>query len=89
MEGSGTLRIRARVEGPSIVVDVADTGPGMSEAVLDRAFEPFFTTKDVGSGTGLGLDITWRIVVERHHGDIDFDTSPGGTTAHVHLPLRQ
>ena len=89
MDGSGTLRIRARVDGPNIVVDVADTGPGMPDAVLERAFEPFFTTKDVGKGTGLGLDITRRIVVERHHGAIDFDTSPDGTTAHVRLPVRQ
>ena len=50
-------------------------------------FEPFFTTKDVGKGTGLGLDISRRIVVERHGGDITFDSSPAGTTATVHLPL--
>ena len=59
----------------------------MPEAVLERAFEPFFTTKDVGKGTGLGLDITRRIVVERHRGDIDFVVSSSGTTARVRIPL--
>jgi signal transduction histidine kinase len=54
-----------------------------------HVFEPFFTTKDVGQGTGLGLDITRRIVVDRHGGDIDFDSGEGGTTIRVHLPLHR
>ena len=51
-----------------------------------RAFEPFFTTKDVGKGTGLGLDISRRIVVERHHGEITIDSSPDDTVLRVRLP---
>jgi signal transduction histidine kinase len=86
MDGRGALRIVTRLDGPDLVVDVADTGHGMSPDVHDRAFEPFFTTKDVGKGTGLGLDISRRIV-ERHGGQITFDSSPAGTTAHVRLPL--
>ena len=50
-------------------------------------FEPFFTTKDVGEGTGLGLDISWRIVVARHHGELRVRTGPGGTTFEIRLPL--
>jgi signal transduction histidine kinase len=91
MEGSGTLTIRARGEGGNwVVVEIADTGPGMPAEVVARAFEPFFTTKDVGKGTGLGLDIARRIVVERHGGLIDID-SPAtgkGTTLRVTLPVR-
>ena len=70
-----------------INVDITDNGPGMPAEVQERAFEPFFTTKDVGKGTGLGLDISRRIVVERHGGEISFDSTPGGTTAHVRLPI--
>ena len=54
-----------------------------------RIFEPFFTTKDVGHGTGLGLDISYRIVVRRHHGDIRVDSSPGDTRFQVRLPVKQ
>jgi signal transduction histidine kinase len=91
MDGQGTLTLRTRAEGDWVVVEVADTGPGMPAEVVARAFEPFFTTKDVGRGTGLGLDIARRIVVERHGGLIDID-SPAhegkGTVMRVSLPSR-
>ncbi len=87
MDGRGSLRVATRREGGDLVVDITDTGHGMLPAVAARAFEPFFTTKDVGKGTGLGLDISRRIIVERHAGEIAFDSSPAGTTAHVRLPL--
>jgi signal transduction histidine kinase len=87
MAGDGTLRVATRREGDDIIVDIADTGHGMVPEVQARAFEPFFTTKDVGQGTGLGLDISRRIVTERHHGEITFDSRPGATTAHVRLPI--
>ena len=86
MEGSGTLRIATSATDDAIVVAIADTGPGMPSDVQARAFEPFFTTKDVSKGTGLGLDISRRIVVEHHHGDIAIDSGPGGTTLRVTLP---
>jgi signal transduction histidine kinase len=86
MEGSGTLRVTARPDGAGVLVEIADTGPGMPPDVVERAFEAFFTTKDVGRGTGLGLDIARRIVEERHGGRITIDTSADGTTMRVALP---
>ena len=89
MDGKGTLRISTRADGDHVVVEVADTGPGMPADVQARAFEPFFTTKDVGKGTGLGLDISRRIVVERHHGEIAITSQPGSTVLTVALPCRR
>lgn len=86
MDGRGTLRLSARVEGTHVVIEVADTGPGMPDDVRNRAFEPFFTTKDVGRGSGLGLDISRRIIVDRHHGDITISSEPGDTVISVRLP---
>ena len=77
-----------RADGDGVVVEIADTGPGMPPEVAARAFEPFYTTKDVGKGTGLGLDIARRIVVERHGGTITIDSRPGETVLRVRLPLR-
>ena len=89
MEGEGTLRASTRIEGEHVVVEVADTGSGMPPDVQARAFEPFFTTKDVGKGTGLGLDISRRIVVERHDGEILVASQPGETVVTVKLPIRR
>ena len=86
MEGHGTLRIATHRDGADLVVEFTDSGPGMDPAVLHRVFEPFFTTKDVGKGTGLGLDISRRII-DRHDGQIDFDSHPGSTTARVRFPI--
>jgi signal transduction histidine kinase len=86
MDGSGTLRISTRAEPDAVVVEIADTGPGMPPEVASRIFEAFYTTKDVGQGTGLGLDIARRIVEERHGGSIAVDTGPSGTTFRVRLP---
>ena len=88
MDGSGTLRVSTRRHGAGVVVEIADTGPGIPEAVQAHAFEPFFTTKDVGEGTGLGLDISRRIVVDRHGGEITIDSKPGDTRVRVRLPER-
>jgi signal transduction histidine kinase len=88
MAGAGTLRLSTRAEGNDVVVEVGDTGPGMPPHVAARAFEPFYTTKDVGKGTGLGLDIARRIVVERHGGAITIDSRPGKTVLQVRLPVQ-
>ena len=86
MAGAGTLRLSTRAEGNDVVIEVGDTGPGMLPQVAARAFEPFYTTKDVGKGTGLGLDIAQRIVVERHGGTITIDSRPGKTVLRVRIP---
>jgi len=89
MGGRGTLRVSTRRDGDAVVVEIADTGPGMPADVQARAFDPFYTTKEVGKGTGLGLDISRRIVVEHHNGDIAIDAPSGETVLRVRLPLRQ
>ena len=88
MDGAGTLRVATRADGDAVVVEIGDTGPGMPPQVAARAFEAFFTTKDVGKGTGLGLDIARRIVVERHGGTIAIDSQPGQTVLRVRIPVR-
>ncbi len=87
MAGSGTLTITTAADDGSAVVEIADTGPGIPSENLERIFEPFFTTKPVGQGTGLGLDICWRIVVTRHHGDLRVQSRRGDTRFTVQLPL--
>jgi signal transduction histidine kinase len=88
MDGQGTLRISTRAAPEHVVIEIADTGPGMPAEVAARAFEAFYTTKDVGQGAGLGLDIARRIIVERHHGEIAIDSRPGETILRVQLPSR-
>jgi signal transduction histidine kinase len=89
MGGHGTLTVRTSLDSEQgeIVVEFGDTGPGIPPDIEKRIFEPFFTTKPVGQGTGLGLDISWRIVVNRHHGDLKVESVPGNTRFLVRLPL--
>jgi signal transduction histidine kinase len=87
MGGAGTLTVTTSRDGDGVVVEVADTGAGLSPEALQRAFEAFYTTKDVGRGTGLGLDIARRIVVDRHGGSIDVQSKPGDTRFRVRLPI--
>lgn len=91
MHGTGTLTVSATPDPEAagwVVVEVADTGSGMTPEVAARAFEPFYTTKEVGKGTGLGLDISRRIVVERHSGEIGIESDEGGTLVRVRLPVQ-
>ncbi|WP_256837582.1 ATP-binding protein [Ornithinimicrobium faecis] len=86
MAGEGTLRISTRAgDDGGVVVEIADTGPGLPPDVAARAFEAFYTTKAVGQGTGLGLDIAQRIVRERHGGTIEIESVPGDTVLRVRL----
>jgi signal transduction histidine kinase len=87
MNGSGTLTIRTKRDGAYAVVMIGDTGPGIPADIKNRIFEPFFTTKPIGEGTGLGLDISWRIVVKKHHGDLRVDSLPGETWFKIILPI--
>lgn len=87
MEGSGVLTIRTSRDEDRLLIEVGDTGPGVPDDIRNRIFEPFFTTKPVGQGTGLGLDISWRIVVNKHHGDLRVESVPGNTRFQVWLPF--
>lgn len=86
MEGGGRLTVRTEPADDGVLVEIIDTGAGIPEDVQERVFEPFFTTKDVGEGTGLGLDISYRIVTNRHGGNIQLNSKPGETRFQVFLP---
>jgi signal transduction histidine kinase len=86
MGGRGTLVVRTQPESDGVMVEIVDSGPGISADIQDRVFEPFFTTKGVGQGTGLGLDISYRIVNNRHGGTIRVASKPGETRFQVWLP---
>jgi signal transduction histidine kinase len=89
MEDAGTLTVRTALDGERVLVEIGDSGPGIPPEVRQRIFEPFFTTKGVGKGTGLGLDVSYRVIVSRHHGDIAVESQPGDTRFQVRLPLTQ
>ncbi|MGH3821768.1 MAG: ATP-binding protein [Pseudonocardiaceae bacterium] len=89
MDGKGTLTVRTARDGEFALVEIGDTGSGVPPEVAKRIFEPFFTTKPVGQGTGLGLDVSWRVVVHRHHGDLQLRSQPGDTRFQVRLPLQE
>ncbi|WP_328351750.1 ATP-binding protein [Mycobacterium sp. NBC_00419] len=87
MNGAGTLTVRTLREGEFVRVEICDDGPGIPEEIIDRIFTPFFTTKPFGEGTGLGLDLAWRIVVEKHRGNLRVESQPGDTRFIVLLPM--
>jgi signal transduction histidine kinase len=84
---TGRIRLRTSQERDRLLVEIFDDGPGIPEEIQDRVFEPFFTTKDVGKGAGFGLDVSYRIVVGRHGGDIRIVSKPGDTRFQVRLPI--
>ncbi|MEQ1504326.1 MAG: ATP-binding protein [Myxococcota bacterium] len=87
-EGRGRITVRTRADGDSVVISIADTGGGIPDGIRDQVFDPFFTTKDVGRGTGQGLAIARSVVVDKHGGQLTFDSETGtGTTFHVRLPI--
>ena len=87
VKGEGKLCVGTCFEHDQVVVEIVDDGPGIPPAVQSRMFEPFFTTKSVGSGTGLGLIISNRIIGDRHGGEIEFESKPGETRFKVRLPV--
>lgn len=85
----GTLSVSIEPSGPSMVIRVADNGPGMTDEVKAHIFEPFFTTKSEGKGVGLGLAIAYGII-DRHRGTIEVESAPGqGTVFTITLPAQQ
>ncbi|WP_406470701.1 ATP-binding protein [Streptomyces sp. NBC_01615] len=87
MAGEGVLTVRTALDHDHLLIEFRDTGPGVPAEIQGRIFDPFFTTKPVGEGTGLGLDISWRIVVNKHHGSLQVQSVPGDTRFQVRLPL--
>lgn len=88
MNGRGTLTVRTARENDGMVrVEICDDGPGIPTEIVDRIFTPFFTTKPFGEGTGLGLDLAWRIVAEKHQGNLRVESRPGDTRFIVLLPM--
>jgi signal transduction histidine kinase len=87
MNGEGTLTVRTSRDDGDVVIEIGDSGPGIPAEIQGQIFQPFFTTKPVGEGTGLGLDISWRIIVQRHRGDIRVESGPGDTRFQVRLPI--
>jgi signal transduction histidine kinase len=86
-----TIQIRTKVnDSNQVIIQIADNGLGMTQEVQRRVFDPFFTTKPVGSGTGLGMSISYKIVVEKHGGQLQCISAPGqGTKFLIYIPIQQ
>jgi len=87
LDGEGVITITTRQEGSHVVVEIEDNGPGVPKEIQSRIFDAFFTTKPPGKGTGLGLNISYNIVIDKHRGDIRLYSQPGSTCFQVWLPL--
>jgi signal transduction histidine kinase len=84
----GKIVVCTRKSAPWVEIDIGDNGPGIPPEIRSRIFEPFFTTKEVGKGTGQGLALAHSVIVNRHQGQIWFESEMGvGTTFHIRLPL--
>jgi signal transduction histidine kinase len=86
MNGQGEIWIRTCYDDQCVIVELEDSGPGIPEAVLPHVFDPFYTTKAPGKGTGMGLNISHNIVVQKHQGRIDVSSRPGQTRFVIRLP---
>jgi signal transduction histidine kinase len=87
LEGKGRIILRTRRHEDEVVVELEDNGPGIPAEIQRKLFDPFFTTKGPGKGTGLGLNISYNIIVQKHRGDIRVRSAPGQTVFEVHLPI--
>jgi signal transduction histidine kinase len=88
MGGQGELVLKTYLKDDHVVVEIQDSGPGIPLEIQPRIFEPFFTTKPPGSGSGLGLNIAYDIVVNKHHGEIHLTSQPGATCFQIVLPIQ-
>jgi signal transduction histidine kinase len=88
MGGKGDITLRTRREEQWVVIEIEDNGPGIPEAAQSRIFDPFFTTKAPGQGIGLGLNISYNIIVQKHQGAIAVDSRPGKTRFEIRLPIQ-
>jgi signal transduction histidine kinase len=89
VNGAGKICIGTSLEDNQLVVEIVDDSSGIPPNVQPHLFEPFFTTKPIGTGTGLGLVISNRVVGDRHGGEIEFESKPGETRFKVRLPLNR
>jgi signal transduction histidine kinase len=89
MKGQGQIILRTRQEGHWVVVEIEDNGPGIPEEIQSKIFDPFFTTKQPGEGTGLGLNISHNIIVQKHKGKITVRSQPGKTCFEIRLPIHK
>ena len=87
VNGGGEITLRTRHDDEWVIVEIEDNGSGIPEEVMPHLFEPFFTTKSPGQGSGLGLNISHNIVVQKHQGRIDVHSRPGRTRFEIRLPL--
>jgi PAS domain S-box-containing protein len=87
MDGQGMLVLRTRTENSWVVVEIEDNGPGIPDEIQGKIFDPFFTTKPPGEGTGLGLNISHNIIVQKHQGRVEISSKPGKTCFAVRLPI--
>ena len=86
--GKGTITVSTLRDNENIIIRISDTGKGIPQSIQDRIFDPFFSTKDIGKGSGQGLSIARKIVVNKHQGNLDFETEEGkGTTFIIRLPI--
>ncbi len=86
--GQGLIKITTEKQQDTIYIKIQDNGTGIPKAIQDKVFNLFFTTKEVGRGSGQGLSIAHKIIVEKHQGKFYFDSIEGkGTTFHIILPL--
>ncbi|MBE2220035.1 MAG: response regulator [Anaerolineae bacterium] len=89
MNGQGEIFIRTHYTGSWITIEIEDNGPGIPPAIQTKIFDPFFTTKPPGEGTGLGLNISYNIITQKHHGQISVKSQPGQTLFQIKLPVNQ
>jgi PAS domain S-box-containing protein len=86
--GRGKIAVRSRCDGEYVVIDIEDSGGGIPESIREKIFDQFFTTKDVGNGTGQGLSVARKVIINGHNGSLDFATEMGkGTTFTMKLPV--
>ena len=84
----GKITVRSKAEGEYVILEVEDTGGGIPEEIRERVYDQFFTTKEVGRGTGQGLSVARKVIINGHNGSLDFTTEMGkGTTFIVKLPV--